>query len=172
MAQAQRSPIFQRSLAEELAAAQNEYNPEDRPDMIEEQSDYQSASRTAAETGDDLQALMSDAFKKTEDFIKANPIPVAIGVAATGALIALALTSRKPTERDWMRAMKRQTDDIARTVKSEARRLSNTDTAETLSRMLSHADVQKTVQPWVNQLFDLVTTARDRTNAAVRSATK
>ena len=123
-----------------------------------------SAGETISDAAD--RAMESDTFKAVEDFVRANPIPVLIGTAAAGAVIAMAFANRKSSrgsQRQIVNDMSRYTDDLRR----EMRSLINEDRLSKLINSVPTAEVSKAMSPWIAQLMEAMSAAKSQAKKTV-----
>lgn len=98
-----------------------------------------------ATTGSDLlvelQKSASEAFSNAEAYIRANPITAAVGIGAAGALIALAVTSRRaraqPVDNRLMQEFNRHSADVVRAIRRGANTAANSETANAIEAFVT-----------------------------------
>ncbi len=112
----------------------------------------------ASEKAEAVADSAQDLYATAEKYIKANPIPVAIGIAASAALVAIVLSNRRTgnrtPDRKWRRELSRVSDDISDTVRSELRRMNIDDRFSALAKALPDTEIKRAVGPIVQQLVD------------------
>jgi hypothetical protein len=108
-------------------------------------------------------------FASLERFVRDHPVLVLAGTAAVGAAVAVALSRRSPRgqERSWSRDLSRYSDDVQRAVRSEIRSVMNDDRVNRLVNAIPTADVSKAVAPWLAQLVEAFTSAKDQAKRTV-----
>lgn len=132
------------------------------------------AAESVGEATDKAIAAGKDGFAAIEDFVKANPIPVLVGTAAAGALIALLIAnkgrSRRSEARNWVKEMSRYTDDVHHALRREMRSALNDERVSRLVSSIPTAEVSKAVSPWIAQAIEALTSAKDQAQATVANA--
>lgn len=130
------------------------------------------AKATLETAGEDAYTAGMELYASVERYIKENPVPVAIGVATAGALVAILLTSRQSTsrsmQRKWLKEFNRYSDDVRRTVRAEVRNLNANGGLSGLAGMLPEQDVKRFLAPWIEQAVRIVSGAKDSVEAAVK----
>lgn len=132
------------------------------------------AAESMSEATDQAMAAGKDGLAMVEDFVKANPIPVLVGTAAAGALIALMIANKNRSRRSeaqrWVKEMSRYTDDVQHALRREMRSALNDERVNRLVNALPTAEVSKAVTPWIAQVVEALTSAKDQAQSAVASA--
>lgn len=90
----------------------------------------------------DIEQAATVALEKAEDFVRENPVAAVIGIGAAGALVALAITSRRnanqPLDRRLLNELNRHSEHIVRAVRRNANAAANSDTAGALESFVSN----------------------------------
>ena len=112
---------------------------------LDEMTDRTSEDTTYGAEGSalaDIEKAATAALNKAETFVRENPMTAVIGVGAAGALIALAITSRRnanqPLDRRLLNELNHHSEDIVRAVRRNASAVSNSDTANALESFVSN----------------------------------
>lgn len=128
----------------------------------------ESVSNTVGQAAEKATETTQDLWRNVESYVRANPIPVLIGTAAAGAIVALALSrnSRSGKHR-WMSDMARYSDDAQRAVRREMRAIASEERLNKIVNALPAADVSKTVAPFIGQLLESVAAAGSQAREAV-----
>lgn len=121
--------------------------------------EYQASAEGSALA--DIEKAATAALNKAEDFVRENPMAAVIGVGAAGALLALAITSRRsanqPLDRRLLNELNRHSEDIVRAVRRNARAVTNSDTASALESFVSNliSNIAKVPGAVSNQVSNL-----------------
>lgn len=119
----------------------------------------------ASEKAEAVADSAQDLYASAENYIKSNPIPVAIGIAASAAVIALLLSNRnsasRTPERRLRKELSRVRDDVSDTVRSELRRMNLDDGLSAITKALPETEIRRVVGPIVQQLVDGFNRAKD-----------
>lgn len=136
-----------------------------------------SAMSSAAESVGDAAGKAYEASKDglaaVEDFVKANPIPVLVGTAAAGALLALLVANRgrsRSGARGVLRDMARYTDDAQSNLRREVRSMLNEERINRIVNAIPSQDISKAAAPWISQIIEALTATKDQAQAAVANA--
>lgn len=90
----------------------------------------------------DIEQAATVALQKAEDFVRENPVAAVIGIGAAGALVALAITSRRnanqPLDRRLLNELNRHSEHIVRAVRRNANAAADSDTAGALESFVSN----------------------------------
>lgn len=82
------------------------------------------------------------ALDKAEAFVKENPVAVAIGVGAAGALIAYAIANKRTrnqsVDQRLLNELSRHSEDVVRAVRRNANSFANSDTAQAIESFVSN----------------------------------
>lgn len=141
--------------------------------LREQDGDLPASSRTVRQAvGSDAERVhgpRGGSFASAERFVREHPLLVLAGTAAVGAAVAVALSRRSPRaeERSWTRDLSRYSDDVQRAVRSEIRSVMNDDRVNRLVNSIPTADVSKAVAPWLTQLVEAFTSAKDQARRTV-----
>lgn len=109
----------------------------------------------------EIEKAATAALNKAEDFVRENPMAAVIGVGAAGALIALAITSRRsgnqPIDRRLLNELNRHSEDIVRAVRRNANAVASSDTAGALESFVSNliTNISKVPGAVSNQVSNL-----------------
>jgi ElaB/YqjD/DUF883 family membrane-anchored ribosome-binding protein len=82
----------------------------------------------------------TNAVAKAEAFVRENPMTALAGVAAAGAIIAMAVAKKSQPaalDRRLANELNRHTEEISRAIRRNANALSNSDTAQAIETFLS-----------------------------------
>jgi len=128
-------------------------------------ADVAGVANKASEKAEAVADSAQDLYTSAESYIKSNPIPVAIGIAASAALITLLLSNRNPAsrtpERRLRKELSRVRDDVSDTVRSELRRMNLDDGLSAITKALPETEIRRVVGPIVQQLVDGFNRAKD-----------
>lgn len=128
-------------------------------------ADVAGVADKASEKAEAVADSAQDLYASAENYIKSNPIPVAIGIAASAAVIALLLSNRnsasRTPERRLRKELSRVRDDVSDTVRSELRRMNLDDGLSAITKALPETEIRRVVGPIVQQLVDGFNRAKD-----------
>lgn len=121
-------------------------------------TDRQTLETKAEEVREDVTSAMADfeaaasaALSKAETFARENPLVVALGVGAAGALLAMALTSRKAQattiDRRVLDEINKHSEDLVRAVRRNANAIAGSNTMGTIENLASAVVTQLVKMP-------------------------
>lgn len=125
-----------------------------------------------ASTSNGGMPTLGEAMEAVESYVKEHPMQVLIGAVTVGAIVALAVSNRRPSRSQrWMRDINRATSDMQRTASREARALLREVRKSRVGNGLAE-DVSSALGPIVQQIVAAMGTAKEKAGEAVSSVAK
>ena len=115
---------------------------------------------------------LGEAMEAVENYVKEHPMQVLVGAITVGAIVALAVSNRRPRRSErWMRDIGRTTTEMQRAASREARSLLREVRKSRVGNGLAE-DLSSTLSPILSRIVSALGAAKEQAGDAVSSVAK